>query len=53
MTELKETESLKRFKAAAEKVTASSTVSKAAALRALCKAGILKKTKAGYIKRSS
>ncbi len=52
MTELKETPSLKRFKAAAKRVTASSTTSKAAALKALVDAGILKKTKTGkYTKR--
>ena len=50
--ELKETESLKRFKAAARRVTVSSTKSKAAALKALVDAGILNKTKTGkYTKR--
>ena len=53
MTELKETESLKQFKAAAKRVTASSTTSKAKALKALVDAGILKKTKTGkYTERT-
>jgi hypothetical protein len=45
MTVPLETESLKRFKAAAKEVTASSTTSRTDALMALCDAGILKKSK--------
>ncbi len=53
MTAPKESESLKRFKAAAKRVTASSTTSKATALEALVEAGILKKTKTGkYTERT-